>query len=284
MSELHSKRFALAAAMMESVLRSQATLLTQNQSPKSCGLIVISGSGTSGRLAFLLALEFNRILVAQGLYPCFRHLIAGGDRAILKSAERAEDQSRQGTLDLLNVIAANEIPVSQVVYVGVTCGLTATFVGAQLDYCQQQYLKQQQRKLQPMQPEADETGPAPISYRMILLGFNPVSSMKDIRIANWDRTFREVVIDFQRIAADHPEDAVILNPCVGPEAICGSTRMKGGSATKILLEALAATALTSFLRSQQAHSDPQKDITSNSVQGNSMLHQFRRCYEDTYRE
>jgi len=36
---------------------------------------------------------------------------------------------------------------------------------------------------------------------------------------------------------------LLLNPVVGPEAITGSTRMKGGTATKLLLEAAAVLAI-----------------------------------------
>jgi len=39
----------------------------------------------------------------------------------------------------------------------------------------------------------------------------------------------------------------VVNPIVGPEAITGSSRMKGGSATKLLLETLFACALSRAL-------------------------------------
>ena len=44
----------------------------------------------------------------------------------------------------------------------------------------------------------------------------------------------------QRIAAN-PSTGVVLNPVVGPESIAGSSRMKGGSVTLILLDAICSS-------------------------------------------
>jgi N-acetylmuramic acid 6-phosphate (MurNAc-6-P) etherase len=45
--------------------------------------IVISGSGTSGRLAFFCCRQFNKLLQDFNKPPIFHYLIAGGDRYIL---------------------------------------------------------------------------------------------------------------------------------------------------------------------------------------------------------
>jgi N-acetylmuramic acid 6-phosphate (MurNAc-6-P) etherase len=50
-----------------------STDLTQNA-------IVISGSGTSGRLAFFCSRAFNNLLQKLGKPPIFQYLIAGGDK------------------------------------------------------------------------------------------------------------------------------------------------------------------------------------------------------------
>ena len=226
---------------------------------KSCGLIVISGSGTSGRLAFLVALEFNRILKQNGLYPCFRHLIAGGDEALLKSVESAEATSSEAVRDLKTLIEANDTPVDRVVYVGVTCGLSATYVGAQLEYS--------------MQQSNDST--AKVSFKTILLGFNPVGSVKPLRIANWKSTFHSVVNDLDALAQSRPDAAVIVNPCVGPETICGSTRMKGGSATKILLETMAAAAVEQFQSSSNVSAVETAVVAEH-------IKRYRTAYLETY--
>jgi N-acetylmuramic acid 6-phosphate etherase len=43
-------------------------------------------------------------------------------------------------------------------------------------------------------------------------------------------------------AMDRPAQ-IIINPIVGPEVICGSTRMKAGTATKLVLNSLTTTAM-----------------------------------------
>ncbi|GFN87064.1 N-acetylmuramic acid 6-phosphate etherase, partial [Plakobranchus ocellatus] len=61
-------------------------------------------------------------------------------------------------------------------------------------------------------------------------------------IDHLDRTFHQVVLNVA--AAEREEMAVILNPIVGPEPIAGSTRMKSGTTTKIILETLALMAFS----------------------------------------
>ena len=229
-------------------------------------LVIISGSGTSGRLAFLISLEFNRLLQAQGLYPCFRHLIAGGDTALLKSVESAEDTSGEAVADLQRLIDSNPEPVGHVVYIGVTCGLSATYVGAQLEFCMAQHVKGRSMKATPR------------TFRTILLGFNPVDSVKPLRIANWNSTFSSVVQNLRQLANEEPEAAVIVNPCVGPEAICGSTRMKGGSATKFVLETMIAVAIAS-----QASSTEGSDSGTATPGVKNTLRLFQLTAQSTYK-
>ena len=100
-------------------------------------------------------------------------------------------------------------------YIGITCGFSAPYVAAQLDYC---------------------IGRA--GTTAVLLGFNPIDRARRVPIEGWDRTFADVAAAM--VAADN---CIFLNPVVGPECHTGSTRMKGGSATKLLLEAIFALAL-----------------------------------------
>jgi N-acetylmuramic acid 6-phosphate (MurNAc-6-P) etherase len=51
------------------------------------GKIILSGAGTSGRLGFFLAREFNRVLEASGHRAVFEYLIAGRDQALVKAQE-----------------------------------------------------------------------------------------------------------------------------------------------------------------------------------------------------
>ena len=46
-------------------------------------IVVLSGCGTSGRLAFQTVRRYNRILSSIGQEPFLRYTIAGGDSAIL---------------------------------------------------------------------------------------------------------------------------------------------------------------------------------------------------------
>jgi len=81
-------------------------------------LIVLSGCGTSGRIAFFCATAFNRVLESHGARPVFRYLISGGDRALISSREKVEDDPFQGAEELTAVSAR----AKRVLYIGITCG------------------------------------------------------------------------------------------------------------------------------------------------------------------
>ncbi|XP_067678979.1 glucokinase regulatory protein-like [Haliotis asinina] len=175
------------------------------------GAIVISGCGTSGRLGFITTRTFNIKLKSVGQEPCCHYIMAGGDRALFTSQEAVEDDPPCG-MDVLNKVCKDK---ERVLFIGITCGLSAPFVAGQLYLCMEQ----------------------PSKYIPVLLGFNPTSLARNLPIEKWDKTFRQVV---QRLETD--PNGYILNPVVGPEQITGSSRMKSGSATKILLEAVLVTA------------------------------------------
>ncbi len=173
--------------------------------------VVISGAGTSGRLAMYVARTFNLLLKKKGLDPIFHHLIAGTNLALIVAQEGAEDDPKQAILDLRKITDG----VNQICYVGVTCGFSAPYVASQLHY-----LKNKKNSFN------------------VLLGFNPVERSRDVAIEGWDKTFLDVVKSIE-----NRKNCLILNPIVGPEPITGSTRMKGGSATKILLDVIFSIAL-----------------------------------------
>ncbi|XP_071222841.1 glucokinase regulatory protein isoform X2 [Salvelinus alpinus] len=178
-------------------------------------LIVLSGCGTSGRLAFLIASRFNRSLRDRQQKTVYSYIIAGGDRALLTSQEASEDDPKLGMLTLEKLCEGKR----HVLFIGISCGLSAPFVAGQLDFC----LKH------------------PDIYTPVLVGFNPVTQAREETMPGYSLTFREVV---QRMEERRGQRASIINPAVGPEAISGSSRMKGGSATKILLESILAAAHT----------------------------------------
>jgi len=173
--------------------------------------IILSGAGTSGRLSMFLARNFNRIAQKYGADPCFKYMIAGGDLALIRAQEGAEDDPLTAQKELKEVVGDAE----KILYIGVTCGFSAAYVAGQLDYTSDRE-----------------------NYYSVLLGFNPPELARKLIIEHWDKTFFDIV---QKIK-DHPR-CVLLNPVVGPEAITGSTRMKGGSATKLLIEVVFTAAL-----------------------------------------
>ncbi|MCX7765145.1 MAG: hypothetical protein N2246_00340, partial [Candidatus Sumerlaeia bacterium] len=219
---------------------------------KKC--VVISGAGTSGRLAMFASRTFNYLLEDLGYQPVFEYLIAGGDKALIKAQEGAEDDPHQAVIDLQEKTAG----AKQVVYIGVTCGFSAAYIAGQLDFASQQ-------------PE----------YFNILLGFNPIELARRTPIEKWDKTFYDVVQEIK----DKP-NCLILNPVLGPEPITGSTRMKGGSATKLMLEIIFLLALADagilprqkFLPAELRHN---RNLTENIC---VLLDLFERTRIETYNE
>uniref|UniRef100_A0A3Q1BCL1 SIS domain-containing protein n=1 Tax=Amphiprion ocellaris TaxID=80972 RepID=A0A3Q1BCL1_AMPOC len=177
-------------------------------------LVILSGCGTSGRLAFLITSGFNRALRQLNQSPVYSYIIAGGDRALLSSQEAPEDDPKLGMLSLKKVCEGKK----RVLFIGISCGLSAPFVAGQLDFCLQH-------------PEV---------YTPVLVGFNPAHQARDEPLPGCTFTFLSVVQRMQELAKSH--QAFLINPAVGPEAISGSSRMKGGSATKILLEVVLSAA------------------------------------------
>uniref|UniRef100_A0A3P8RHU7 SIS domain-containing protein n=1 Tax=Astatotilapia calliptera TaxID=8154 RepID=A0A3P8RHU7_ASTCA len=210
---------------------------------ESC--VVMSGCGTSGRLAFLISSGFNKALSQLNQSEVYSYIIAGGDRALLSSQEAPEDDPRLGVLSLKKVCEGKK----RVLFIGISCGLSAPFVAGQLDFCLQH-------------PEV---------YTPVLVGFNPAHQAR-YRTLNiyCTFTFHSVVQRMQELAKS--QKAFLINPAVGPEAISGSSRMKGGSATKILLEVAFSAA--------HAATSSNTPITHNGVLQHMM--EYERTLAVTY--
>ena len=229
------------------------------------GIVVISGSGTSGRLAFMIATLLNATIRKTtrrtGPGPFF-YCNSGGDSALLLPSELAEDNTKAGVSDLLEVIRRGKVPSNgPVMVIGVTCGMSAPYVAGQLDYA----LNAIARK---------DTNVA--DFSACLIGFNPTSLARNIPIEMWcerpenaPHTFRDIAFALESgVARDKEQESggggetaaaagggggggggggvpkhVLINPVVGPESLTGSTRMKGGSATKICLETMLSLGL-----------------------------------------
>ncbi|XP_052091066.1 glucokinase regulatory protein-like [Mytilus californianus] len=185
---------------------------------KPGGMIVLSGCGTSGRIAFLIARNFNEVLRNSGREQCFRYLIAGRDKALFTSQEAPEDDPQCG-IEMLKEVTEGR---NRVLFIGITCGLSAPYVAGQLYYCMENLN----------------------IYTPVLLGFNPCNLARNIKIEKWDKTFLQVVRLMENEVAENK--AYILNPVVGPEQITGSSRMKSGTATKILLETIFVSCVKAY--------------------------------------
>ncbi len=152
---------------------------------KDGGRLFYIGAGTSGRLGIVDASECPPTFgVPHGLVI---GLIAGGDAAIRKAVEFAEDDREQGWKDLLefNINALDCV-------VGIAASGTTPYVLGALE-------------------KAKESG--------ILTGgisCNPDSPLS--------------------ILADHA-----MTPIVGPEFVTGSTRMKSGTAQKLILNMISTS-------------------------------------------
>jgi N-acetylmuramic acid 6-phosphate etherase len=151
------------------------------------GRLFYLGAGTSGRLGVLDASEcpptYNTPLeLVQGL-------IAGGDTALRRSVERAEDDVAQGERDLQaqNFSAKDAL-------VGIAASGRTPYVLGGINYA---------RKL----------GAATIGLSCV-----PGSQL-----------------------AQRAE--IAITPAVGPEVVTGSTRMKAGTATKLVLNMLSTASL-----------------------------------------
>jgi N-acetylmuramic acid 6-phosphate etherase len=151
------------------------------------GRLIYIGAGTSGRLGVLDASECP---------PTFntppdrvRGLIAGGDVALRRAVEGAEDHPEFAVNDLQQIVLT-----SQDVVVGIATSGRTPYVFGGLQY-------------------AREVGAYTIG-----LSCNDGSALADV--------------------AD-----LMITPIVGPEVITGSTRLKAGTATKMILNMLSTGAM-----------------------------------------
>ncbi len=151
------------------------------------GRLFYMGAGTSGRLGIVDASECPPTFgVPFGLVI---GLIAGGDTAIRRAVEFAEDDREQGWKDLL----AHNITDKDVV-VGIAASGTTPYVIGALNKCREEGI---------------------VTGSICCNAGSPVSA-----------------------AADYPIEVV-----VGPEFVTGSTRMKSGTAQKLVLNMISTAVM-----------------------------------------
>jgi len=168
------KTIALAMAMVQEAL-------------ERGGRLFYVGAGTSGRLGILDAAECRptfgiSLNTVQGI-------IAGGKKALWKSAEKAEDNPEAG---------AEAIRRAQVQAQDVICGISAS---GKTPFVRGALAEAGKRKA-----------------RCILVTCHPSPPIV-------------------------PRGGVVINPSLGPEVIAGSTRMKAGTATKMILNMITTGAM-----------------------------------------
>ena len=154
---------------------------------ESGGHLVYVGAGTSGRLGVLDASECPPTFGVD--YRLVRGIIAGGEDAMFRASEGAEDNFERGAADLV----ADGVCAGDVV-VGLSASGGAPYVLGALT-------------------KAAELGAIPVGVTC-----NPASRM-------------------------HPLCHVTIAPVVGAEVITGSSRLKAGTAQKLVLNMLSTGAM-----------------------------------------
>ncbi|EFC48924.1 hypothetical protein NAEGRDRAFT_78308 [Naegleria gruberi] len=220
------------------------------------GSVVMSGCGTSGRIAYFCSKNYNycfRKVFSDRIDndECFQFIIAGGVNALVSPQEAAEDKPDIGARDLVNVISNTK--TERGLFIGITCGFSAGYVAGQV-----------------MQLSEDKS----LGFDSVLFGFNPKELARDSPIEGWrdgNISFKDVIENVEKNQS-REDEFFFLNPIVGPESITGSTRMKGGSATKFLLDVAFSSAIMSIL-------DEKKKIRDNIIQ---VLSGFEHTVRSTY--
>lgn len=164
------------------------------------GRLIYLGAGTSGRLGVLDASECPPTYHTDPSMVV--GIIAGGDSALRKSSEGAEDDPRKGQKDL----EALRIGRRDVV-VGIAAGGTTPYVWGGLAYAKQR------------------------GAATALVTCVPFRQVQGGRAKG----------EGPRAKEERPNHVIEL--LVGPEVITGSTRMKAGTATKLALNMITATAM-----------------------------------------
>ena len=162
---------------------------------KQGGRLLYVGAGTSGRLGILDAVECPPTYGTP--HEMVQGMIAGGEKAMFRAQEGAEDKEENGARDISGKNVSNK---------DVVCGIAAStrtpyVVGAV--------------------KRAKELG-----AKTIYVTTNPRDKLYSLEFAELAKA-----ID------------VAICPNVGPEVIMGSTRMKSGTAQKLVLNMISTTAM-----------------------------------------
>ena len=156
--------------------------------------------------------------------PLFRAVCAGGDAALFRAAESVEDSADAARKDFAEaVLAAGGDGLREAVVIGVSCGFSARYVATFLDAAMDDARRR---------------------FHAVALGFNPIRHASVTAFKDCLRRMRRE--DLSPIARGARR--IVVNPRVGPEAVAGSSRLKGGAATKSILDAAFAAAIAAHAR------------------------------------
>lgn len=185
---------------------------------QSGGSVIFAGCGTSGRLAHLLASIYNSFWKRNKNRPIgsiespFDYCLAGGDAALLVPAESVEDSPSTGAADLSKILSERKISAdSPHIVIGISCGLSAMYVAGVLRY------------------SMTRSGAFTVA-----VGFNVLSAIASVTVPGSGPRFYDLLETLE----SNPSIGAVVNPVVGAEAVAGSSRMKGGSATLIILSSM----------------------------------------------
>lgn len=169
------------------------------------GRLIYIGAGTSGRLGILDAVECPPTFSVSPEQVV--GIIAGGNPAIYKAVEGAEDNAELGKVDLIDInFSANDV------LVGIAASGRTPYVIGALDYARS------------------------VGANTITLTCNPNSEVS------------------------HHADITIC-PVVGPEVLTGSTRMKSGTAQKLVLNMLTTA---SMIRNGKSYENLMVDVSASN--------------------
>lgn len=169
------------------------------------GRLIYIGAGTSGRLGVLDAVECPPTFGVS--HQQVIGIIAGGNQAIYKAVEGAEDDTELGKQDLNNIEFS-----SKDVLVGIAASGRTPYVIGALDHARG------------------------IGAKTVSLTCNPGA-----------------------VIANHSD--INICPVVGPEALTGSTRMKSGTAQKLVLNMLTTA---SMIRSGKSYENLMVDVNASN--------------------
>jgi N-acetylmuramic acid 6-phosphate etherase len=169
------------------------------------GRLIYMGAGTSGRLGVLDAVECPPTFSVSPDQVI--GIIAGGDKAIYKAVEGAEDNAELGKQDLENInFNAKDV------LVGIAASGRTPYVIGALDHANK------------------------IGAKTVCVTCNPNSEMT--KHAN-----------------------IVICPVVGPEVLTGSTRLKSGTAQKLVLNMLSTA---SMIRTGKSYENLMVDVNASN--------------------